>query len=217
MKQICLFLFASLSLLSCNNDQDNCVYAYVGGEIINPNSEYLILNRNNGIVDTLLLDENNRFFKKIENLEAGVYNIIHGGEYKMLVLEPNDSLMIRLNTLDFHKSIVYTGIGAKKNNYLVELSLHNEQQNNKILDWSKDIPEEFSKKLHDHKHQRLEHLERFAVKYNTSPLFNKIAKATINYHYYANKEMYPFRYFGDYNIKKYKSLPEDFFHYRKAS
>jgi len=26
--------------------------------------------------------------------------------------------------------------------------------------------------------------------------------------------MYPFRYFGDYRIKKYKSLPEDFFHYR---
>jgi len=121
MKQFFLFLWISFLLISCNDNTDNCVFAYVGGEIINPNSEYLILNRNNGLVDTLQLDENNRFFKKIENLEAGVHNIIHGGEYKMLVLEPNDSIMVRLNTLDFDESIVCTGIGAKKNNYLIKL------------------------------------------------------------------------------------------------
>jgi hypothetical protein len=214
MKHLLFSLCFITTFLSCNNETDTCVYAYVGGEIINPNSDFLILNRNNGQVDTLVLDENNRFFKKIENLQPGIHNIIHGGEYQILVLEANDSVMVRLNTLDFDESIVYTGVGAKKNNYLIKMSLDIEIENDKMLEWSKQDPKTFSKSVVQQKELRLEHLDRFAAKHQTSLLFNQIAEASIKYNFYANKEMYPFRYFGDYKIKKYTTLPKDFYNYR---
>ena len=36
--------------------------------------------------------------------------------------------MFRLNTLDFDESLVFTGEGAKKNNYLINLFLEHEKE-----------------------------------------------------------------------------------------
>jgi hypothetical protein len=215
MKQLILVTLVITTLFGCKKDTSNCVYAYLGGEIINPNNDYVILEGNNGVIDTLLLDENNRFFRKIENLESGIYTLVHGGEYQVVVLEPKDSILVRLNTLAFDESIVFTGLGAKKNNFLIKLFLDIEDENDKMLEISRLDPEIFSKTLITEKDRRTEGLNQLIAKYKTSPLFNGIAQATINYNYYANKEMYPFRNFGDYNIKKYKSLPKDFYDYRQ--
>ena len=71
-------------------------------------------------VDTLLLDKNNRFIHKISNFTSGLYAFSHGGEYQWVLLEPKDSLLLRLNTIDFDESLVFTGKGARKNNYLIK-------------------------------------------------------------------------------------------------
>lgn len=114
MKQLLIFTLLCISLLSCNNTQTGCGEAYFGGEIINPNSDYLVLYDNTAPIDTIYLDENNRFSRKVENLNSGLHSFIHGGEYQIMVLEPNDSILLRLNTLDFDESIVYTGKGSKR-------------------------------------------------------------------------------------------------------
>ena len=90
--------------ICCNSKQTGCGQAYIGGEIINPNNDYLVLYDNIAKIDTLYLDENNRFSRTIENLNSGLHSFIHGGEYQVLILEPNDSIMLRLNTLDFDES-----------------------------------------------------------------------------------------------------------------
>ncbi len=213
MKYVTVLLLFITTIISCNNDASDCVYAYVGGEIINPNSEFVILERSSGSIDTLYLDQNNRFLKKVENLEPGLHKFYHGGEYQVAVIEPMDSLMVRLNTLDFDESLVFTGKGSKKNNYLIKLFLDIENENDKMHITSDLEPKTFSETLNLEKERRLEYLDQFSSKYYTSELFNEIAKATIDYNFYANKEMYLFRR-GDYNIKENNELPSDFYSYR---
>ena len=215
MKYLFVFILTLVAFVSCNKEVDSCVYAYVGGEIINPNSEFIILEHSNGIIDTLHLNKNNRFLKKIEKLSPGIHTFIHGGEYQVAILEHQDSLMVRLNTLDFDESIVFSGIGSKKNNYLIKLFLDIEEENNKMIEISRLDPQEFSDALSVQVSRRLDYLDQFASKYNTSSVFNEVAKATINYNFYANKEMYPFRNYGDNNVRNYTSLPENFYAYRE--
>src|SRR5690606_3647635 len=111
----------------CKNDANlEPNVAYFGGEIINPNNGYVMLYGPNEMEDTLFLDDDNRFYKKLENLEAGLYTFVHSGEYQMVLIEPQDSIMARLNTMDFDESLVFSGNGSKKNNFLINAFLENE-------------------------------------------------------------------------------------------
>ena len=101
-------MIASITL-GCNSNGDNSDIAYIGGEIVNPKNNSVILYNTKGkVADTFELDANNRFIHKISNLQPGLYSIRHGGEYQMVLLEPNDSIMFRLNTYDFDESLVFT-------------------------------------------------------------------------------------------------------------
>ncbi|MBT8271853.1 MAG: hypothetical protein KJO25_07405, partial [Bacteroidia bacterium] len=113
MKRILALTLILSTLLACSNKNLICGTAYFGGEIINPNNDHLILYDSNVPKDTLYLDANNRFSYKLENLNPGLYSFVHGGEYQVVLIEPNDSIMIRLNTYDFDESLVFSGRGAK--------------------------------------------------------------------------------------------------------
>ena len=114
--KIYFFTFlTTLLIFSCENSKSSKGdYAYFGGEIINPSNNYVTLTNVNDKKDTIYLDNNNRFLHKIDSLNPGMYTFAHGGEYQTILLEPNDSLLLRLNTNDFDESLVYTGKGAKK-------------------------------------------------------------------------------------------------------
>lgn len=207
------FLITTL-FLGCNSDSKTEDRAYFGGEIINPNNNYITLYSNATERDTIYLDKNNRFIYKIDNLKSGLYSFTHGGEYQTFLVEPNDSILFRLNTNDFDESLVYTGKGSKKNNYLIKAFLNNEIEN-KTLSKRKHLePEAYQKHINKLKAQRLENLERFIASHESSALFKKIAESGINYNYYAYKEMYPFGYFGNNKLIHFKDLPEGFYDYR---
>ena len=55
---------------SCSNDNPNVFF--IGGEIINPSSSNLNIYRNNIKIDSIELDEENKFFKQLITL-AQVY------------------------------------------------------------------------------------------------------------------------------------------------
>ncbi len=210
------FIFSLLLFVGCKEDTAvNSDYAFLGGEIINPTNDYVVVYNANSILDTLKLDENNRFLYKIEKLESGIYFFKHNPENQIIVLEPNDSIMFRINTIDFDESLVFTGKGSKKNNYLINLFLENEKNNTELLDFCELEPEEFEAKTDSIRNKQLEKLNEFTERLNSSNLFNEIAEAKINYNYYANKEIYPFAYYGEKEIKNLKSLPKDFYSYRK--
>ena len=215
MKRLLLILFTFLSLVSCNSETDSsCGQAFIGGEIVNPVNDHLILYDDTSPIDTLYLDKDNRFSYKIETLSPGLHSFIHGGEYQVIVLEPNDSIMMRLNTLDFDESLVFTGRGSKKNNYLINLYNALDAEDKTIYEISKLEPEQFLKSIDSLKADKLHTLDKFNTKYENTALFKKVALASINYSYSTHKELYPFRYYGRHEIINRSNLPPNFYDYR---
>ncbi|MFK7834181.1 MAG: TlpA family protein disulfide reductase [Winogradskyella sp.] len=207
-----LFLFVGCHFKGSTTSE----YAYVGGEIINPKNKNVILYNIEGkIVDSIALDSSNRFIYKIDNLQPGLYSITHGGEYQMVLLEANDSIMFRLNTYDFDESLVFTGHGSKKNNYLIKTYLSNEKEAKQLVKYSKMEPEEFDRFVEERRQHQLSDFHKFLENKNESEFFKSIVEANINYSAYADKEIYPFAYFGNNKLIHIKDLPEDFFGHRK--
>ncbi|WP_394466761.1 TlpA family protein disulfide reductase [Mariniflexile sp. HNIBRBA6329] len=204
-------------MFNCKKDSNNSEnnYAYLGGEIMNPNSDFVILSKADEVIDTIKLDNRNRFLYKINDLKEGLYTFYHGGEIQMVLLEPKDSLLFRLNTLEFDESLVFTGIGDKKNNYLVNEFLENEIQEKKIFKFCQLNPDTYERRVDSLKALKLDKLNTFKAKYGTSPLFDKIANANIDYSYYSSKEVYPFVHHGNNKAEILNSLPKDFYNYRK--
>lgn len=213
MKIYIYIVCIALSLISCGTD--SCSYATIGGEIINKNTDYVVLFNSKEVLDTVKLDGNNRFSYKIENLTPGFYTFRHGAEIQMVLLEPGDSLMFRLNTLDFDESLVYTGKGAKKNNYLINDFIQGEQEEKQVFKLSQLNPNTFEKKIDSIRTRKNKQLKEFQDKHETSELFNKIAQANIDYAYYTSKEVYPFVHYGRKKKKIVEAIPENFYKYRK--
>ena len=101
-----------------------------------------------------------------------------GKEAQSFFIEKGDSLVFRLNTLDFDESLVYTGIGSKENNYLIDLFLENEEQEKLFLTYSQLPSHVFAKKIDSVKKLKLIKLKKFAKKHNTSKHFLMLLKVT---------------------------------------
>ncbi|MDO5980738.1 TlpA family protein disulfide reductase [Flavivirga spongiicola] len=217
MKLYFSIILTLLALLSCKEDKSGMEinYAYIGGEIINPTTNYVVLLKSEVAIDTIKLDGRNRFLYKVHDLKEGLYSFRHGDEYQMILLEPQDSILFRLNTLDFDESLVFTGKGAKKNNYLINEFLENEIEEKYILRLCQLTPTVYQNHIDSLKTIKVKKYKTFISKYETSPLFEKIAQANIDYNYYSSKEVYPFVHYGKNKNAVLKSLPEDFYDYRK--
>jgi hypothetical protein len=217
MKLYFWFLIIVISLVSCKTDpkQNDGDVAYLGGEIINPATNFVIISKAENVLDTILLDKSGRFLYKIKHLESGLFTFRHGSELQMVLLEPKDSIIFRLNTLEFDESLVYTGEGAKKNNYLINEFLRNEIEEPEIFKYCQLEPVAFEHKLDSVRAHKTEIIQNFIKKYETSALFNKIAQSNIDYKYYASKEIYPFVHYGEDKHNIINTLPKDFYSYRK--
>ncbi|TJY36036.1 thioredoxin-like domain-containing protein [Pontimicrobium aquaticum] len=214
MKQLIVFLLVIITLFSCNTNENTCGKAFIGGEIINPNNNYVTLYRDASPIDTVYLDKNNRFSYQIETLNPGLHSFRHDGEYQVVIIEPNDSIMIRLNTIDFDESLVFSGKGSKKNNYLINMFLKLEDEESFIYQFSKLNPEKFLAKLDSIKNEKYQSLTKFKEKYNPTDYFTDVAEIGIDYSYYRDKEIYAYRYFGINDPLPLDSLPKDYFDFR---
>lgn len=212
-----LLIFIIIILISCKSEKskNSNGNAFLGGEIINRSSNYVILKHRKKIIDSIALNDNNRFKYTIENVKPGLYHFHHGRELQSILIESGDNLMLRLNTYDFDESIVYTGVGAKENNYLMDLFLDNEKEvKGTTLDYSQLNPSLFQEKINTLRNKKLDRLKKFNSKNNTSKLFKQIALANINYNYYNAKEFYPFANFKKSELEIFNSIPKDFYNYR---
>lgn len=208
-----LGLLLPLLLTGCKTDKQEQTATWFGGEIINPKDDYVLLTKNSRLVDTIYLDKNNFFKYRFDSLVPGLYSFIHK-EYQLVYIEPGDSIMLRVNTLDFDESLAYSGTGAAKNNYLIDMFLHNEKEQKLMPSFYQKSPEEFSASLDSMRTIRLEVLNRFKEKYETSSGFNTVAQASIDFDYYSKKELYPFAHYGSNHLENINSLPADFYAFR---
>ncbi len=185
-----LLVFGALSMISCNNSEKlSSNITWIGGEIVNPKGEYVYFYKDEQFLDSVQLDDRNFFIYKAEDLKEGLYSF-HHKEFQVMYLEPGDSLMLRVNTIDFDESLSYTGIGAERNNFLIEMFLQNEKEIELMPNFYRLPPVDFEKKLDSLKGIRSSLLEEFILSNNTTPEFKVVANANINYDYYSKKELY---------------------------
>ena len=78
-----LSILALTTLFSCKKafQPDNYV-AYFGGEIINPQDNYVVFMKDETVIDTIFLDKNNRFLHKFDSLAPGLYTFKHAPEFQ---------------------------------------------------------------------------------------------------------------------------------------
>lgn len=202
-------------LTSCGNPSSDNHSAYFGGEIINPKDKWVLLYYGDELIDSIPLDGNNRFFKKFDSLASGLYTFKHEPEYQYVYFDKNDSLMVRVNTIDFDESLVFCGKGEEKNNFLIEMYLKNQKDGNATFT-SFDLDEkEFVKKTDSVYQEALDFYQDKKEHILWNKEFDIIAKAIVDFPYYSKKEFYPFAYMRRNQQNNYPELSSGYYDFRK--
>jgi len=184
------YLLFLIAFTNCNENIKTEDTTYFGGEIINPKDDFVLLYKDDVLIDSVALDDKNRFLYKFNNFTAGLYHFNHK-EYQYVYIEPTDSIVFRLNTIDFDESLTFSGKGAHKNNFIINTFLANEMHDKKAYKLYKLPPEKFSTLISSELQQRLNMLEQHKERHDFSEGFNEVANAHIVYHFHALKERYP--------------------------
>lgn len=210
------FMLLGFLMSSCTSKFEPDDYsAHFGGEIINPNSNFVLFCKGDEILDTLYLDENNHFFKSFDSLTPGMYIYKHSPEFQYVYFEKNDSLNMRLNTRDFDHSILFSGRGSDKNNFLMYLNTKNIVDQNKSYDLYDLAVDPFLKKIDSAHAVRTSLYLRNKAKINWSSEFDTYAKAITDLHFYSQKEIYPIAHYIQTKEDIRSELPENYYDFRK--
>lgn len=210
-----LFVVCFLALSSCQQPREYDSPTYLGGQILNPKADHVLLFQNEEILDTLYLDDRNHFMKAIPVFEDGLYTFKHANEFQYIFLEPSDSLIIRLNTWDFDESLVFSGIGSVRNEYLIDVFIQNEKEDAQLREL-RYLPAADLKNEIEYVRQRKqieldEFIEESEEKNN---LYIRYARAAIDYPLYQILEIYPLGKRNYIDPNQLPELPQGFYDYR---
>ena len=184
---------------------------FLGGQIINPSSEKVSLFKNNKLLDTLVLDKKNRFSRSYDSLQYGIYKFEHFPESQNLILENGDSLWFRTNTTDFDSSLVFSGRGSAKNNFLMEIYLALQNETRFLASKYSKKSIEFSEVIDSLLQVKKNNWIQFDSLNNLSQSTKIISQAAYVYPYANRKERYALIRGRD-NVKKQDST---YFNFRK--
>ena len=115
-------LLILLLFFSCKSD-NTTVFS---GKILNSTSDSISIYKDNNMIYETVVDVDGLFNITIDTITSGLYTFYHEPEFQYIIIDENDNLQIRLNTLDFDESLVYTGKGSSKNNFLMDVFLRSE-------------------------------------------------------------------------------------------
>ncbi|WP_121665601.1 TlpA family protein disulfide reductase [Mesonia aquimarina] len=206
-------LFLLIFATACKNEEEK-QQTFIGGQVVNPVEDFITIYQGDQLLDTIFLAEDGTFSYNFPEGSNGLFTFRHSPESQLFYLEEGDSLMLRVNTVEFDESLMYSAEGADKNNFLMEMYLLNEKNNDLIFSYYKIDPKDFAKKTDSIKKIRTERLENLESKNSFSNDFKNLADKIIQYEYYDLRERYSFlvnKYLRDYQ----NEFPEDFFDYRK--
>ena len=209
-------LFIIFSFSSCDNKEE-LTYTYFGGKIKNPKDKFVFLTKGKKILDSAKINDHNKFSFKIDSLELGLYTFKHGAEFQYLYLEPNDSLLLYLNTWDFDESLIFSGKGSAKNNYLINLYLEQEKVEKDFKHNYRLNEAEFSEVIDQGIKKELESYNQFLSNEEEPPseFFDKLVKTGIYVPFFFYKERYAYNHKKALGLDKSPELSDDFYDYRK--
>lgn len=204
-----------LSFLACGKNSSDCAAVFFGGEIVNPTSDFVVLYHNDTYVDSVKLDDNNRFSFNLEGIEEGLYHFDHTPELQYVYLQGGDSLLIRLNTLEFDESLVFSGKGSEINNFLIEMFLAYENEEPLVYDYYSLDPDAFNQKIDSLKATKISHLKELETDHGQfTGKELAMAKASIDYNSYLYREKYPFYHKKRTGEETIHDLSTSFYEYR---
>ncbi|WP_288955643.1 hypothetical protein [uncultured Polaribacter sp.] len=215
IKHLLFYIIIFNAIIGCKSDKDS--HTFFGGKIINPKTNHVILYAMDKVIDTLFLDNNNRFLGRFKNISEGLYYFVHGIENQYIYLEPKDSLMLRLNTWDFDESLVFAGKGAERNNILIDCFLEDEKDNKVFYKLNHLEPREFKEKTDSILFLKdITYKEYITEHPDETSGFNTVLNVALTYPIYARIERYPIVHLKYSNKKDFHDLDETFFKHRKV-
>ena len=212
IKKLLLLFIPITFFVSCDKTENKENVTVLSGQIVNPKVKYVLLEHTGEISDTIYLDDRGFFTHSFTQKKEGLFRIRHG-ELQYIYLNPGDSIVFRVNTLEFDESLAFSGKGAEKNNFLIDQFLKNETFNTNLPEEYKLAPAEFEKLIKNHQAVNNKNLNRFYKESKSSDGFWTIAKANIDYNYYSQKELYTTNHNFNYDEAE-QNYPKDFYDYR---
>lgn len=203
-----------LLLVACNSGSKECQNIFLAGEIVNPTSTHVVLYKDDMVIDSAKLDPQHHFTFNLQGAEEGLYHFDHSPELQYIYLKEGDSILIRLNTLEFDESLVFSGEGSEINNFMIEMFLIQEDEEPLIASYYTLEPEAFSHKIDSLHGLKLEHLSEVMEENEFSDRVSAMAKACIDYSSYIYKEKYPFYHKKKTGEELIHVLDNDFYGYR---
>ena len=183
-------VFFLLFCYSCEFNQYNRSGIFFGGQIVNPSSREVTLYQGNKVVETLKLDKTIRFQKKFDSIVSGIYKLEHFPEFQTVLLEEKDSLWVRINAIAFDESIVFSGIGASKNNFLMELILKQKSESEYLSSKYASNSKTFNSILDSLLTEKKQLWLKMDSVNTLSPIAQKVTQAAYIYHYANIRERY---------------------------
>jgi hypothetical protein len=148
-------------------------------------------------------------------LQEGLYTFKHGNEFQYIYLAPSDSVLVRLNTWDFDQSLVFSGKGSAKNEFLINLFLQNEKEENMMYQNFDLNEQDFHAKIDSLSKDRFTTYNDFyANEGHVSKGFKKLATTAIYFPLYRLKEVYPIFYKGVNNLEAFPEVSDSFYDFR---
>ncbi len=210
-----LLCITLLLLTGCAESKKESPGVFLAGEIINPTSKYVVLYRGDVIVDSARLDDSNRFRIRLDSIHEGLHHFYHHPELQYVYLEMGDSMQMRLNTLNFDESLIFSGRGEALNNFMLEIFLANEQEEEYVASIYGLPPEDFKQKIDSLRYLKEESLQDIADESGISDQAYELARASIQYSSYISMEAYPFYHKKRTGEKTIPELPDNFYDYRQ--
>ena len=177
-------------ILSCKQEKKVEHTVFFGGQIINPSSDYVSLYQLDKRVDSLPLDQNNRFAKRYDSLDYGLFKMEHLPENQMVLIEAGDSLWARANMADFNSSLVFSGIGSAKNNFLMDIYLKTENERRFLSSKYALKSHEFRQVIDSLIEDKKQHWSAFTAEHTVSPRAQKLTQAAYIFPYANRMERY---------------------------
>ncbi|OSY89397.1 hypothetical protein WH52_01810 [Tenacibaculum holothuriorum] len=202
-----------LTFIGCNSKQKEN-YTYFGGKIINPKSKFVVLTNHNNFADTIPLKDDHSFLGKYKDIKEGLYYFKHGPEHQYVYIQPQDSILLRLNTWGvFDESLVFSGSNAQRNNALIEVFLENEEDLKKFYQFkglnSKDYKKAFDSIISLKKDKLASYIDQNE---DESERFLSLLEIALTYQAYTKLEQYAI---NNATHHKKDSLNNNYFNYKE--
>ena len=202
-------------LVVCSSTKKDTETVLFAGEIVNPTSDQVILMKGVQKIDSAKLDEKNRFKFHLPSIESGLYHFNLAPEFQYVYLEKGDSLMVRLNTIYFDESLVFSGSNEETNNFLLDLFLAAEEEDSAMYSEYYELePSDFLAKIESLKSDKLKRLDELSAENAISEGGVEILTGSIDYTYNRYKEIYPFQHKRRTAEENFHNLPKNFYAYR---